>query len=132
MATTEEVLASIRTAMRGLRAAGAYDKVVNDECMFSFDTPFSESGLYVNLNSYQAFGASYVGLDRERTGNTVYVHIKWTKVAREKAPAADQAPTKMAIGGDGGFQVDEEEFDVIKENAVAVFGAGVDAACAQL
>jgi ubiquitin carboxyl-terminal hydrolase 5/13 len=119
---TEQGLTAIRTAMRGLRAATAYDKVINDECAFSFDTPFSEGGLYVSLVSYQAFSTSHVALDRERTGNTLYVRLKWTKVPKEKAPTEqEKAPTKMAIGGEGGFQVNEEAFDIIKENAVVCF-----------
>ena len=67
-APTEVELDLIRASMRGLRPAGAYDRVFNDECMFSFDTPFSPNGLYVSLTSYQGFGADYVSLDQERAG----------------------------------------------------------------
>ena len=65
----EATLDAVRKEMRGIRAAGAGDKVCNDECTFSFDTPFSPDGIYVSLKSYQAFGCDYVQLDRERTGN---------------------------------------------------------------
>ena len=50
---SEAALDAIRAAMRAgaVRPAGAYDKVVNDECTFSFDTPFSPDGVYVSLGS---------------------------------------------------------------------------------
>ena len=103
------------------RAAGAYDKVCNDECAFSFDTPLSPDGVYVSLKSYQAYGAHYVDLDHERTGNRLYVHVKHTRVAKpppteeEKAAAA---PTKLGIGVAGGFATEEDKYDVVKEHAL--------------
>ena len=127
MPPSEDDLNAIRGAMRGLRAPGAYDRVFNDECMFSFDTPFSPEGLYVSLTSYYGFGAAHVGLDQEKAGAPrLYAHLKWTKVPKE-APAApeggaDAAPTRMAIGVEGGFNVDEEKFDVVKEHSLVLLG----------
>ena len=37
-AVTEEVLALIRPHFSKVKTPGTYDKVYNDECMFSFDT----------------------------------------------------------------------------------------------
>ena len=48
--------------------------------MFSFATPLSSGGLYVNLGTWQAFSAAFVGLDFERTGNALYLWEKWNKV----------------------------------------------------
>jgi hypothetical protein len=39
--------------LTGLRKPTHADKVYRDECMFSFDTPFSEGGLYLNLSTFQ-------------------------------------------------------------------------------
>jgi hypothetical protein len=50
----EALLSRVRAGMRGLKAPGHYDKVFKDECMFSFDTPESPGGLYVNLATFQA------------------------------------------------------------------------------
>ena len=81
------------------RPVTAYDRVCNDECTFSFDTPFSPDGLYVSLTSHQAFGKPHVGLDAERTGNKLYVHVKHTRVEKPPAPGAEAAaPTKLGIG----------------------------------
>lgn len=49
----EALLDRVRQGMRGLKAPGHYDKVYKEECMYSFDTPFSPGGLYVNLRTFQ-------------------------------------------------------------------------------
>lgn len=49
----EGVLQAVRAAMRGLKVAGPHDRVYKDECAFSFDTPESPGGLYVNLTTFQ-------------------------------------------------------------------------------
>ena len=115
----------VRAAMREKppKVASAYDAVYNDECMLSFDTPLSADGLYVSLTSFQGFGAEHVALDHEKTGNRLYVHFKHTRVAKEAPPAAAAdaaAPTKMAIGGEGGFAVDVEKWEIVKEHALVV------------
>ena len=53
MGVDEALLGRVRSAMHALRPAGHYDKVHKDECMFSFDSPESPGGLYVNLTSLQ-------------------------------------------------------------------------------
>jgi ubiquitin carboxyl-terminal hydrolase 5/13 len=49
-------LDAVRSGMRGLAPPGHYDRVYKDECMFSFDTPESPGGLFVNLKTYQVGG----------------------------------------------------------------------------
>ena len=48
--------------------------------MFSYDTPLSPSGLYVNLNSWQAFGEEFVQLDAQRSGQALYLLQQFQKV----------------------------------------------------
>lgn len=55
-------------------------QVYKDECAFSFATPLAAGGLFVNLTSWQAFSAQFVELDRERSGNVLYLWQKWHKV----------------------------------------------------
>ena len=54
----EALLDRVRQGMRGLKAPGHYDKVYKEECMYSFDTPFSPGGLYVNLKTFQVGAAA--------------------------------------------------------------------------
>jgi ubiquitin carboxyl-terminal hydrolase 5/13 len=58
MAVPEDVLDKVRLGMRGLKAPGHYDKVYKNECMYTFDTPESPGGLYVNLKTWQVGNSS--------------------------------------------------------------------------
>jgi ubiquitin carboxyl-terminal hydrolase 5/13 len=124
---TEQQLEQVRAGMRGLTPASAYDKVYNDECVFSFDTPLSPGGLYVSLRSFLGFGAQHVQADSLRTGNSLYAHIHVTRVPKPKpepGSEAASAPTKMAIGMEGGFNVDEPQYEEHKETALVLMPAG--------
>lgn len=124
MSAIEAAIEVIRGAMREarppIRVPSGYDKVCNDECLFSFDTPYSPEGLYVSLGSYQGFAQRYVALDHERTRNQLYVHLKYTKTLKEAhAEEVEKTkPTKLAIGGEGGFDVGEDRYEVTKEHAL--------------
>ena len=76
------VLEAVRAGMRAKapKAPSAYDRVYKEECCFSYDTPLSPGGLYVNLHTWQAYGADYVRMDAQRSSNRLYLHEKWTKV----------------------------------------------------
>lgn len=96
------------TPTPGLRKPTPDDKVYRDECMFSFDSPFSPEGVFVNLHTFQCFGQSFLELDRSR-GGQLYLNIKSTKVVVPADVAAAAAPvTKLAIGTAGGFQTGED------------------------
>lgn len=96
-------------------------QVYKDECVFSFDTPESETGLYLNLTSHLSYGKDYVQLDHERTGQHIYLHQKWTKVMEEQPETTNkEKPTKLAIGTEDGFQLDQEKFHFDKEYKIVV------------
>jgi len=79
MAPVEEaVLDLVRAGMRGLKAPGHYDKVFKEECMYSFDTPFSPGGLYVNLKTFQvrlAVHCAAVGARQLRSAAAVCIAV---------------------------------------------------------
>jgi len=77
---SEELLGLVRKQMSTVRVPAHYDRVYKDECQFSFDTPLSANGLYINLNSWQAFGQEYVDIDSKRSGQQLYLHELWHKV----------------------------------------------------
>ncbi|XP_013587490.1 PREDICTED: ubiquitin carboxyl-terminal hydrolase 14 isoform X2 [Brassica oleracea var. oleracea] len=85
-------------------------RIYKHECCLSFDTPRSEGGLFVDMNSFLAFGKDYVAWNHEKTGNPVYLHIKETpKSVPEDRPL--KKPTLLAIGVDGGFDNSETEYE---------------------
>ncbi|XP_018615074.1 ubiquitin carboxyl-terminal hydrolase 13 isoform X1 [Scleropages formosus] len=62
------------------------DRVYKDECVFSFDSPESEGGLYVCMNTFLGFGREHVERHYRKTGQSVYMHLKRT--IKEKATGA--------------------------------------------
>ncbi|XP_042493957.1 uncharacterized protein LOC122073437 [Macadamia integrifolia] len=56
----------------------------------------SEGGLFIDMNSFLAFGKDYVGWNYEQTGNPVYLHLKQMKKSiPEDRPL--KKPTLLAI-----------------------------------
>jgi hypothetical protein len=107
---------------------GAVFPVYKSECMYSFDAPLCDTGVYLNLQTFRAYGHDYVGLDRAKTGCTMYLHIKHTMV--EKAPAEDEEggkkeeeeaePAVLGIGVEGGFKTTDQKWDTIKDHSIVV------------
>ena len=77
---SEEDLDLVRRQMSTVRAPAHYDRVYKDECQYSFDTPLSANGLYINLSTWQGYGHDYVGIDCKRRGQQLYLHEIWHKV----------------------------------------------------
>ena len=125
MLSVADVLSTIRGQFSKLKVPGPHDKVYNDECMHSFDSPFTDTGLYVNMSTFLGYGVDYFLADSNRTGMRLYVHLKWTQVpvvapvseGASSAPVED--PSKLAIGIGGGF-ITESKFDIVKEHSLVV------------
>jgi hypothetical protein len=68
----------------------------------------------------QGFGRAFVALDRERSGDSVYLHMKWRKVPND-AVTPDAPVTKFAIGVEGGFQTEDSKWMWEKTHSVVLF-----------
>ncbi|KAL6196438.1 hypothetical protein ACLB2K_032053 [Fragaria x ananassa] len=100
----------LRSNLSRVRIPEPTNRIYKQECCVSFDTPRSEGGLFVDMNTFLAFGKDYIGWHYEKTGNPVYLHIKQNKVLiPEDRPL--KKPTLMAIGIDGGFDNNEPEYE---------------------
>eukprot|EP00755_Sulcionema_specki_P034796 Sspe_Gene.103641::Locus_79475_Transcript_1_1_Confidence_1.000_Length_2558::g.103641::m.103641/K11836/USP5_13, UBP14; ubiquitin carboxyl-terminal hydrolase 5/13 len=118
MPVGEELLESIRRGMKnGVKVPSAHDRVYREECMTCFDTPYLDRGLYVSLATWQGLCAESVKKDAAKTGNTLYLYQRWTKVLKPEAEDLDKV-TKLAIGKEGGFVADR--YDTVKEHWLAV------------
>ncbi|KAL4221190.1 Ubiquitin carboxyl-terminal hydrolase 5 [Mactra antiquata] len=104
-----------------IRVPQGGEKVYKDECAFSFDNPESETGLYVCMNTFLAFGKKHVERHYKKTGNGVFLHLRRIRkeVPTEEAPS-ETKPTKLAIGVEGGFQTDDKKFTFEETNSVVV------------
>ncbi|KAI7838347.1 hypothetical protein COHA_007915 [Chlorella ohadii] len=110
----ESVLELVRQHMREVKTPGHYDKVYKDECMFCFASPQTPGGLYINLTTHQAFDEEHVELDQERTGAVLYLHQQARRVplSEEEQAATAAKPDRMAIGVEGGFNVDAKKYKI--------------------
>src|SRR6056300_419552 len=81
-----------RACARGRIARVREDQTVyKDECVFSFDSPSSASGVYVNVETLYGYGRKYVALDTARTGCETYVCVRTTRTLKETATGDDGA-----------------------------------------
>jgi ubiquitin carboxyl-terminal hydrolase 5/13 len=111
-------MANLAKYFNKIRIPTAADRVYKDECAFSFANPESEAGLFVDMNTFVAFGKDFVQLNFEKTGDPVYLNIKRTKTLKpqevkpEGEPPAKK-PTVLGIGIEGGFEIDDSrKYDV--------------------
>ena len=80
MTIDESVLKVLRAQASKCRVPQELSTVEKDECMFSFDSPWSPNGLYTNLNTWESFGRDYVEGDSARNGQLVYLFQQFYKV----------------------------------------------------
>jgi hypothetical protein len=56
----------------------------------------SAEGIYLNLTSLRSYGAQHLELDHRKTGATLYLHLRYTKVRRHSCKV------RVAVGGSYG------------------------------
>lgn len=111
----------LRPHLNKIRTPIPNEKIYKDECVFCFDTPESENGLFVCMNTFLGFGRNYVESHCRKTGSCVFLHLKTVKreIPKEAGKDDKQKPTRLAIGLEGGFDINEgkkyeyEEFNSI-------------------
>ncbi|NXE53227.1 UBP13 hydrolase, partial [Casuarius casuarius] len=72
--------------MPTIRVPKSGDRVYKTECAFSYDSPDSEGGLYVCMNTFLGFGREHIERHYRKTGQCVYMHLKRHVI--EKVPGA--------------------------------------------
>ena len=107
------------------RVATPHDSVLNSECAYTFHTPYStDAGIVVNLTTYVGTVDALALAGSSGPSEGLFVRIVKKRV--EKAPAAEgatpaPAPTKLAIGVEGGFAAtDDDKYDTISQHSVVV------------
>ncbi|XP_052433819.1 ubiquitin carboxyl-terminal hydrolase 5 isoform X2 [Carassius gibelio] len=115
MTEVSEILMSVLSTIRVPRPG---DRVHKDECAFSFSSPESEGGLYVCMNSFLGFGSKYVERHYAKTGQRAYLHITRTRKTQKEdennsgsGDPPKKKPTRLAIGIEGGFDVEQEQYE---------------------
>ncbi|XP_052753227.1 ubiquitin carboxyl-terminal hydrolase 5 isoform X2 [Galleria mellonella] len=93
-----------------IKIPGPNQLIYKDECVYSFDNPESETGLYVSLVTFLGFGRNYVEQYFQKTDNAVFLHIYTEKKPVPEPEKTGDGPekkiTRLAIGVEGGFDPD--------------------------
>mmetsp|Transcript_41240 Transcript_41240/g.53208 ORF Transcript_41240/g.53208 Transcript_41240/m.53208 type:complete len:840 (+) Transcript_41240:19-2538(+) len=121
-----ETLELIRTHMASSRRPGTYDKVYNNECVYSFDTPFSKDGIFVSLSNWQGVGTEFLETHAKKSSSRLYLQIKKTKVEKpvEETEVAAEATSLNDLLQSS---LPENKYDITEELAIVVVSeAAVD------
>jgi len=98
----------INSNLDRIKTPGPNDRVYKCECFYSFDSPESETGLYVCLNRWIGVGEKYLKRYSDRTDNKIFLHIKKTKKEKPEVPeGVPEKVSKLAINMEGGFQTEK-------------------------
>lgn len=92
------------------------EKVYKDQCVYCFESPKFQSGIYICLNTFLGFCLNHVKLYATRTGRNVFLHYK--QLLKPKQASGNKSgdppkkkPTKLAIGVEGGFDLDDNKLE---------------------
>ncbi|KMQ97752.1 ubiquitin carboxyl-terminal hydrolase 5 [Lasius niger] len=99
------------------------DKIYKEECVYSFDTPDSPTGLYVSLTSFLGLGQEHVMWYYDKTSYPVYLHIKRTRKeipSEEQGDGPEKKITRLAIGTAGGFMPDQQKYTYEEEYNIII------------
>lgn len=113
---SDESLAILRSNIPNMKLVTKHDKVYKDECIYSFDTPYSDNGLFLNIITLQSYGKDYINYDIDNN-NQIYLHLKYTQTP--KVNETNDDPNKLAIGIDGGFNL-ETKYNINKEYSLVI------------
>ncbi|XP_055311521.1 ubiquitin carboxyl-terminal hydrolase 5 [Sitodiplosis mosellana] len=100
--------------LKNIRVPCGNDNVFKDECVYSYDTPETPTGLYVSLSTFLGFGQDYVDGYYQKSGNAVFLHIFREKIEipatnEPQTDGPEKKITRLAIGVEGGFDPSENK-----------------------
>eukprot|EP00013_Stygamoeba_regulata_P008730 CAMPEP_0177681098 /NCGR_PEP_ID=MMETSP0447-20121125/30529_1 /TAXON_ID=0 /ORGANISM="Stygamoeba regulata, Strain BSH-02190019" /LENGTH=875 /DNA_ID=CAMNT_0019190481 /DNA_START=77 /DNA_END=2704 /DNA_ORIENTATION=- len=128
-------IGAVRDAVQAVRVPEVSDAVYTDECAYSFTTAENSSGLFTSLRSHCSFGLPHALRDAASSSASSCALYLWKRIRRVPkvkavTPAASESDvndaeiTKLAIGVEGGFQVEEDRWEGVQELAVALLHRG--------
>uniref|UniRef100_A0A8C4IX08 Ubiquitin carboxyl-terminal hydrolase n=1 Tax=Dicentrarchus labrax TaxID=13489 RepID=A0A8C4IX08_DICLA len=103
--------------MPTIRVPRTGDRVFKSECAFSFDSPESEGGLYVCMNTFLGFGREHVERHYRKTGQSVYMHLK----RHVKEVLADRMFTSSPVDLELNRDFNGEDYEYEDEAKLVIF-----------
>ncbi|XP_074593148.1 ubiquitin specific protease 5 [Brevipalpus obovatus] len=115
----------IRSKLDDIRIPNSSDKIYKDECIFGFETPESDEGLFICMKTFFGFGIKYVPLHYQRTSSRIYLNMKRIKIQSEPSDPGDgdahpKKITKLAIGIEGGYNPSEDKSSYQEINSIVI------------
>lgn len=86
---TELAASIVRASLGSLNIPQLHHRVGKTTCLYTFDTPFSPLGLFLNILTHQSIGYSYLDYDKKTTNSQIYLQILTRHIPREES-AQDQ------------------------------------------
>ncbi|NXE07040.1 UBP13 hydrolase, partial [Lophotis ruficrista] len=111
--------------MPTIRVPKSGDRVYKTECAFSYDSPDSEGGLYVCMNTFLGFGREHIERHYRKTGQCVYLHLK--RHAIEKVPGASggalpkRRNAKLFLDLETNGDLNNDDFEYEDEAKLVIF-----------
>ncbi|XP_061493372.1 ubiquitin carboxyl-terminal hydrolase 13 isoform X1 [Rhineura floridana] len=111
--------------MPTIRVPKTGDRVYKTECAFSYDSPASEGGLYVCMNTFLGFGREHVERHYRKTGQCVYMHLK--RHVKEKVTGASggalpkRRNTKLFLDLESNGDLNNDEYEYEDEAKLVIF-----------
>ncbi|NWQ62998.1 UBP13 hydrolase, partial [Neopipo cinnamomea] len=111
--------------MPTIRVPKSGDRVYKTECAFSYDSPDSEGGLYVCMNTFLGFGREHIERHYRKTGQCVYLHLKRHVI--EKVPGASggalpkRRNAKLFLDLETNSDLNSEDFEYEDEAKLVIF-----------
>lgn len=98
-----------------IRVPSENQSIYKDECLYSYDSPESKTGLYVNLTTFLGFGMEFIKPYFDKTGNGVFLHIQREKTLKSENEKIDTTGperkiTRLAIGYEGGADSNSKKY----------------------
>lgn len=114
------------------RVATPQDPVYNHECCYTFHTPYtSNKGIVVNLNTFIGTIESMAMIQQESNSVAIFLRIVKEYVAKDTTTNGEHddemKPTKLAIGVEGGFMLEEDQYTTMTKYSVVVLQQGTAA-----
>ena len=113
------------------RIASAHDTVLHSECAYSFHSPYtSDQGIVVNLNTFigtvQELAFSNAAMDEGVFVRICKNRVKKLIVNDDQKSDGLMAPTKLGVGVNGGFQAEDDGFEIISTHSIVVLKSDTD------
>ncbi|XP_048362758.1 ubiquitin carboxyl-terminal hydrolase 13 isoform X2 [Sphaerodactylus townsendi] len=110
--------------MPTIRVPKTGDRVYKSECAFSYDSPYSEGGLYVCMKTFLGFGREHVERHYRKTGQSVFMHLK--RHASEVTGASGGASpkrrnTKLFLDLESNGDLNNDDYEYEDEAKLVIF-----------